>query len=90
MFANNYAKDLLLIDIQIANFLGIAFLLISIVFSLFAVSIENGLLFRMLKSYWATALGNPIFKYPTVIRHIGIDMVESIKYNHGYNEQKAK
>jgi hypothetical protein len=53
------------------------------VFSLFAVSIENGLLFRMLKSYWATALGNPIFKYRTVIRHIGIDMVESIKYNHG-------
>jgi hypothetical protein len=54
------------------------------------LELENGLLFHRLKSYWIIALGNSIFKYRTVIRLFGIDVVESNKYNHGYDGTKSK
>lgn len=71
-------------------FVGIASLIISIVFSLGAVRVRKWVIVPDVEKLWDAVMRDPVFTYNTVIKRVGVDMVDAVKSNHEYNEQKAK
>jgi hypothetical protein len=60
------------------------------VFSLLAVRIRRWSVVPDVRKLFDAATKNPVYKYRTVIRRVGVQMVDAVEDNHKYNEKKAK